>query len=167
MAKRVEWQKVRAFYVGLKSLVKSKAIAATADKFGLTVQGVRKRLNAECWEDDRTNPDVLAMRSEKAARPKLEQKLERKVRARGVEGPVDRLQLVSDAIEGIGIALAAMSYEELRSAAGGANALCKLIELEQKLAPATATELAQSAIAAGISPEEFNRALAEEWRKQA
>jgi hypothetical protein len=45
-----------------------------------------------------------------------------------------------------------------------ATALVKLIELEGKLSPATASELAARAVELGMDPEQFMTALAEQWR---
>jgi hypothetical protein len=42
--------------------------------------------------------------------------------------------------------------------------LVKLIELEGKLSPATAAELAARAVELGMDPEQFVAALAEQWR---
>lgn len=51
----------------------------------------------------------------------------------------------------------------VRSAEATVLALCKLLELRQKLAPPTAADLAERVLELGISPYEFVKELREKW----
>jgi hypothetical protein len=58
----------------------------------------------------------------------------------------------------------ARATSDLRAIGSLATALVKLIELEGKLSPATASELAARAVDLGLDPEQFMAELAEQWR---
>ena len=58
----------------------------------------------------------------------------------------------------------ARATADLRAIGSLATALVKLIELEGKLSPATAAELASRAVELGLDPEQFVAELAEQWR---
>lgn len=75
------------------------------------------------------------------------------------------LEHVRVAIEQVVLSISdARHTQDLRAIGSLATALCKLIELEGKLAPSTAAGLAARAIELGLDPEQFVETLAEQWR---
>ena len=60
-----------------------------------------------------------------------------------------------------------LSTNDERVLGGIATALVRLIQFRQQLQPPTAAQLAEAAISAGISPQDFIRELDDRWRQQA
>lgn len=96
------------------------------------------------------------------------------VRPRRQRGEVDELEIVEDAIENLATLLGCSGMSDgsdrpidTRGIGGIAGALVKLLEYRRKIQPPTAAELAEQAIAMGVSPDQFMQALRDAWRLRA
>ncbi|MEL7519998.1 MAG: hypothetical protein AAGJ80_00010 [Cyanobacteria bacterium J06553_1] len=149
--KKVNWVAVKSFYLHAIGS-KTEACQATLKEFGLSRSGLWKHAGAEDWERLRNqHQQEISLEQSRIVDFKA---IETKGRTPGQQRR-DRLTMVDGAIEGISSALSKIDYAELRAAAGGANALVRLLEYRKTIAPSTTHELIDAAIAAGIEPKEF------------
>ncbi|PHJ65149.1 hypothetical protein VF05_21670 [Nostoc linckia z3] len=79
---------------------------------------------------------------------------------------IDEVEIIDCAIASLSCILAG-GGEDTRGIGGIATGLCRLIELRNKLVPKTAADLADMAMALGISPQDFIRALNDQCQKKA
>lgn len=78
---------------------------------------------------------------------------------------IDEVLIVEDAIEALSGLLQRDNISVNSPGVGStASALVRLLEYRRKLEPPTASELAEVAIAQGISPHEFMEELQKQWR---
>lgn len=155
--KLIRWGDVRNYYESSTGVSKDLAVSRTASKYNVDPRTVERKIKEEGWiVGSRTHANVIDF---KAPSPLLA--------GRVPDSPADHLALVSHAIYGFGMALKDLEQHDLSKAAAGANAMCKLIELHRTIQPPTATMLADAAIAAGISPQEFIEALGMQWQQRA
>lgn len=88
-------------------------------------------------------------------------------------GTIDELEIIENAIVNLDLLLSGMSSTgeersiDTRGIGTTAGALVKLLEYRRKIQPPTAAELAEQAIALGMSPAEFARELRQAWEKRA
>lgn len=154
--KVVPWQSVRDHFESLSGLNQKQAITKTASKFLISPATLTRKVKVEGWILGRLRAqniiDFKAPSAELGGRVPTTQR--------------DHLRLINGAITGIGNSLEACIQADLREAASGASALCKLIELHRVIQPPNAQMLADAAINAGISPEAFIEALRGQWRER-
>ncbi|NDJ20985.1 hypothetical protein GS682_04860 [Nostoc sp. B(2019)] len=162
------WKEAKDDYVsGTESL------AAIALKFGISKRAVEKRASDEGWAALRQGAEPKPVRASLPPLP-TSGKSDRRTPAIGTfQENRSRPQLQTDEVEIIDVAIASLSailsggMEDTRGIGGIATGLCRLIELRNKLVPKTAADLADMAIALGISPTEFIRALNDQCQKKA
>jgi CRP-like cAMP-binding protein len=150
------WDEAKNDYVnGTESL------AAIAMRFGISKRAVEKRASDEGWAALRQaqsgQPSKTIRTHTPAPLPPL---LSETLRERQSRQPQekDEVEIINDAIASLSGILSG-KVEDTRGIGGIATGLCRLIELRNKLVPKTAADLADMAIALGISPAEFIRAL--------
>lgn len=155
MPKQIDWEAIRKHWQ--QTGASSQAIA---DKFGVSKRAVDERLPK--WRDTEKLPQkVVPIQSAKAAshpptRPR-----------RHVNGEeLEELEVINLAIADLAAALGSGETDS-RSLGGIAGGLVRLLEYRRKIQPRTAAELAEVAIAMGVSPDQFMAALREQWRLRA
>lgn len=161
--KRVNWIKVKHFYLHSFG-TKADATRATLKEFGISRAGLWNYAGPEEWEKLRQHHQQ-ALKLQKANVVDFKS-IDTKGKTPGQQRR-DQLTIVNDAIDGIGNALSCIDYQDLGKAAGGANALVKLLEYRKTVAPSTAHELVEAAISAGIEPKEFIEILSGAWQQRA
>jgi hypothetical protein len=145
VANRIDWKEVKEAYIK-----GSESLAAIALRFGISKRAVEKRAADEGW---------------KALRESVGKPL-RRHKASPHSTAVDEIEIIDSAIASLS-AILSSGIEDTRGIGGIATGLCRLIELRNKLVPKTAADLADMAIALGLSPAEFIRALNDQWQKKA
>lgn len=154
--KVVKWDTIRIYFENLSGITRKAAIAKTALNFELSERTVARKVRAQQWVVGlHRAQNVIDF---KAPSPELGGRVPTTQR--------DHLRLINGAINGIGNSLEACITRDLREAAAGASALCKLIELHRAIQPPNAYMLADAAIDAGIRPEQFVETLREAWRSR-
>lgn len=152
--KVVKWDTVRIYFESLTGVSRKAAIAKTALNFSLSDRTVARKVRAQQWvvglHRAQNVIDFKAASAELGGRIPSTQ--------------ADHLRMINGAIAGIGGSLEKCIKTDLREAAAGASALCRLIELHRVIQPPNAQMLADAAINAGISPQEFIEALQTQWR---
>ncbi|MBW4675932.1 MAG: DUF1804 family protein [Desmonostoc geniculatum HA4340-LM1] len=151
------WNKARDAYVaGTESL------AAIAMRFGISKRAVEKRASDEGW--------AALRQAQQGVQPKITARapapLPPTPRPRHQSQGLDEVEIIDTAIASLSAILSG-SMEDTRGIGGIATGLCRLIELRNKLIPKTAADLADMAIALGISPTEFIHALNAQCQKKA
>ncbi|RCJ20162.1 hypothetical protein A6S26_05420 [Nostoc sp. ATCC 43529] len=140
------------------------SLAAIAMRFGISKRAVEKRSSEESWLASRQAHQAQnSVQAKPAARsaPLPPPNAQRR-QAQGI----DEIEIIDCAIASLSCILAG-GGEDTRGIGGIATGLCRLIELRNKLVPKTAADLADMAISLDISPQEFIRALNDQWQKKA
>ncbi|MCC5644761.1 hypothetical protein LC607_17815 [Nostoc sp. CHAB 5824] len=168
------WDKAKNDYIaGTESL------AAIAMRFGISKRAVEKRASDEGWAALRQaqsgqppktirtpTPAPPAPSSLSRRRQPHRQSLMGETPKTALAQEMDEVEIINDAIASLSGILSG-GMEDTRGIGGIATGLCRLIELRNKLVPKTAADLADMAIALGISPAEFIRALNDQCQKKA
>jgi hypothetical protein len=157
------WDQVRSSYIEGHATLKELAL-----KYGVGKSTLMNRASTEKWttlkkagvtesENNKTD-DTDDSDDVEVLRPRIKPKL----RVITPGSYFERTEEILD--DAISILSEALPEARVRSAEATALALCKLLELRQKLSPPSALDLAEKAIELGISPTEFMRELKEGWR---
>ncbi len=154
------WIKAKDAYVnGTESL------AAIAMRFGISKRAVEKRASDEGWAALRQSQNgVQPKTTVRSSTPTPYSPFSNRHRDELQE--LNEVEIIDSAITSLSKILAG-GGEDTRGIGGIATGLCRLIELRNKLVPKTAADLADMAIALGISPAEFIRALNDQCQKKA
>lgn len=156
MPKIIDWEAIYRHWK--KTGANSSAIAR---KFGISKRAVDERIPQ--WRASSDAPANKIVQLQAQQRPPVTPA----VAVRRAEQS-DDLTIVGNAIQDVAAALGkAANGEDLRSLGGIATGLVRLIELKLKLQPRTAAELAEVAISQGVRPEDFLKALKDQWQLRA
>ena len=149
--RKPNWEKIRLAYEAGEGSYRELAARFNVS-FG-TLQDVAKR---ESWVKgyDKTHDKIKEQTRVKLAEEKAT------IKAKGIAAD---LQVLDSAIATL--ALSATTVEP-KSQEGAYNAIANLIKIKNQIAPPSAEDLADIAIANGIKPEEFILALAQKWQQQ-
>ncbi len=148
MPKKIDWEPIKRAY-----LASGESYAAIATRFDVSERAVEKRASEEGWARSRTE-----IHAEVRPAPKP-----RPIPARGT---VDEISVLENAIADLSAGIAD-GETPIKSKEAAATALVRLLEYREKLMPPTAADLAERAIALGISPEQFIEELRQAWAAQS
>ncbi len=149
------WDKAKKDYTtGTESL------AAIAMRFGISKRAVEKRASDEGWAALRQAQQGEQPKTVRTSAPTPPPP------SRHRQQGLDEVEVIEEAIASLSAILSG-GMEDTRGIGGIATGLCRLIELRNKLVPKTAADLADMAMALGISPTEFIRALNDQCQKKA
>ncbi len=145
MPKKIDWETIKRAY-----LASGESYAAIADRFGVSLRSVEQHAADDGWHTSRTGL---------GEKPKVN-KTRPTPRDRG---PIDQIEVIESAIADLS---ADLVDSPIRSKESAATALVRLLEYREKLLPTTPAELAERAIALGISPDAFLEELRKAWSLQ-
>lgn len=160
------WKKAKDAYLG-----SSDSLAAIAMRYGISKRAVEQRASEEGWAALR-QPKKVAAKPAAAAAPSDDAPPVRVTYPRQ-RGELDEIEIVESAISSLSVMLMGVNDRgedvpvDTRGIGGIAGALVRLLEYRRKIKPPTAADLAEQAIALGLSPQEFTRELRERWPARA
>jgi hypothetical protein len=144
------WKKIKKAY-----LDGSETYASLAMRFGVGKSTIEAKASAEGW---------ATLKKAEIIAPLLPKTSTGLPPRQSYKSGINEVEILQDAIT---VLSGAMYSAEARSAEGCASALAKLIELHSRLVPKTSADLADMAIALGVSPEDFIRQLSSKWQERA
>jgi transposase-like protein len=160
-----------------QALLAGETIASIAARLGVNRRTIERWADDGAWREQKQAQNVVSIGEAKSKQPKPVNTptpcYEPRVRQKREQGEIDELEIVEGAIISLDLLLAGMGgmsgdgMVDTRGIGGTAGALVKLLEYRRKIKPPTAAELAEQAIAFGMSPAEFARELRQAWEKRA
>ncbi|HEY9646971.1 MAG TPA: hypothetical protein V6C88_11405 [Chroococcidiopsis sp.] len=145
-------------------------VTAIARELSVNRKTIQRWANDGAWREKRDVIPIGQAKSKQAATAGHQNPPS--VRRRR-DQPIDERAIVDDAIISLSDMLTGMNNRgedvpvDTRGVGGVAGALVRLFEYRRKINPPTAADLAEMAIALGVSPTEFVAELKAKWQQRA